>query len=68
MGPNELVILSYEREVHGFTFVDYLANAVQLDEQRHREARAACAISRLGHADPTAVTAVRNVERARVSR
>lgn len=67
MSHNRVVRLvrRYEREVNGFSLVDYFANAVQLDEQRCREARRDSEeVSRLTHADPTAETAVRRVASA----
>lgn len=51
-------------ERNGFAFFDFLANAVQLDEQQRREALANPEIARvIGYADPTGETAVAHVMR-----
>lgn len=53
-------------ERNGFAFFDFLVNSVQLDEDRRRQALADPAVLRaITYADPTAETAVRNVDRER---
>lgn len=49
---------------NGFSFFDFLANSVQLDEQQRRQALANPDVARaIAYADPTGETAVHNVMR-----
>lgn len=64
MSHNRIVkhVRRYERSVVGFTFFDYFANAIKVDEQHRREAKQDLDSGvRLSHADPTANEAVRRV-------
>jgi len=64
MSHNRLVkhVRRFEREVTGFTFFDYLANAVQADDEDRRRAHLDPELARaISYADPTGETAVRNV-------
>jgi hypothetical protein len=70
MGPrrvHRLVQTFQERvERNGFQFFDFLANTVQLDEARRRQALADPEVQRaIAYADPTGEEAVRNVQRER---
>jgi hypothetical protein len=70
MGPrrvNRLVQTFQQRvERNGFAFFDFLANTVQLDDERRRQALADPEVGRaISYADPTAETAIRNVTRER---
>lgn len=67
MSHNRLVkhARRWQREVSGFTWFDYLANAVQVDDTDRRRARARGDLaSTLAYADPTGEKAVRVVMRA----
>lgn len=49
----------FQREVRGFSWFDYFATAVQVDEDARRQARAARADGRLWYRDPTGDEGVR---------
>lgn len=66
VGPRKVnrLVQTFQARVerNGFAFFDFLANSVQLDEQRRREALADPEVARaIAYADPTGETAVRNV-------
>jgi len=66
MSHNRVVkhVRRYAREVVGFSFFDYFANAVQADEQTRRTAVANSELAKvITYADPTGERASRNVDR-----
>ena len=61
------LVQTFERRVerNGFSFLDFLANAVQLTAEQRRRAVADPDVCRaIAYADPTGETAVRNVMKA----
>lgn len=64
---NRLVQVFQARvERNGFSFFDFLANSVQMDDERRRQALANPDVARaIAYADPTGETATNNVYNAR---
>lgn len=68
IGPRKVhrLVRQYQDRVapNGWSFLDYLANAVQMDAERRRGLFADPALARvIAYADPTGETAVKNVMR-----